>query len=95
MNQVDSGQSLEANDSHTAALGDVDGDGDLDMVVADTAQGNWIYRNDGSGGDSSSTQLADINNSHFITLGDVDADGDLDMVTANTSSQGDRIYLSQ
>jgi len=29
---VDSGQSLEANDSHTTALGDVDGDGGLDMV---------------------------------------------------------------
>ncbi|UCC89448.1 MAG: VCBS repeat-containing protein, partial [Anaerolineales bacterium] len=32
------------------AVGDVDGDGDLDLVVGNSNQQNFIYLNDGSGG---------------------------------------------
>jgi hypothetical protein len=46
---TDSGQALGNGDSEDVALGDVDGDGDLDAVVANSGQHNRVWRNDGSG----------------------------------------------
>ena len=45
----DSGQTLGTANSPGVALGDVDGDGDLDMVVANLTQPNKIWLNNGSG----------------------------------------------
>ena len=42
---TDSGQSLGSYDSRSLALGDVDGDNDLDMAVANLNQGNRVYLN--------------------------------------------------
>ena len=64
-------------------LGDIDGDGDLDMVVANYNQANKVYTNNGSGSFEDSTQTLGSRNSMDITLGDIDGDGDLDMVVAN------------
>ena len=89
---VDSLQSLGTNNSRSTALGDVDGDGDLDIVVAnEAAQGNRIYVNDGSGTFTDFGQSLGTNDSQFVALGDVDDDGDLDMVVANFN-QGNRVY---
>jgi len=70
-------------------LGDVDGDGDLDVVVAQGAGGQILTcRNNGSGtfvvqygalelGTLPTTSLGSV-------LGDVDGDGDLDVLTVDT-----------
>jgi subtilase family serine protease len=61
-------------------LGDLDGDGDLDVVVC--ADGNAvIYKNDGSG---NFTRHQAVPGSFWdVALGDIDNDGHLDIVTLN------------
>lgn len=91
---VDSGQSLAANDSLAVALGNVDNDGDQDMVVANAGgQGNRVYLNGGDGNFNDSGQSLGSSISYAVALGDVDGDGYLDMVVANWG-QGNRIYLN-
>jgi uncharacterized repeat protein (TIGR01451 family) len=60
------------------ALGDVDGDGDLDAVVA-----SEIWLNDGQGNFPSLHDTFDSGDSRDLALGDMDGDGDLDAVVAN------------
>ncbi|MCA8964095.1 MAG: VCBS repeat-containing protein, partial [Planctomycetes bacterium] len=70
--------------SESIAIGDVDGDGDLDMVVATRAQ-NRLYLNDGEGNytDATAAKLpVSTDWTTEVVLGDVDGDGDLDMVLA-------------
>ncbi len=72
-------------DSRGVALGDVDGDGDLDAVVANISnQAQDVHLNDGSGAFSPSADSTfGGGNSIVVALGDVDGDGDLDAVVAN------------
>ncbi|RAK64052.1 FG-GAP-like repeat-containing protein [Hymenobacter edaphi] len=77
------------------ATGDVDDDGDLDVVVANTGTyttpGNTVSLrlNDGLGRFSPPATGAELTVGSYVqhvTLGDVDADGDLDLLTANFNS---------
>lgn len=68
------------------ALGDVDRDGDLDLVVANRCSQNRLWLNDGSGvfQEANSGLLpVDTADSYDVTLGDVDDNGTLDLVVAN------------
>jgi len=71
-----------------AALGDVDGDGDLDLVFSG-ARGSTVndparytrYRNDVASIDATPVWSAPVpGESHDLELGDLDQDGDLDLV---------------
>jgi hypothetical protein len=75
-------------------FGDVDGDGDLDMVIANYCQGDRVYLNDGSGNYTDSGQTLDPSSSVSVALGDVDGDGDLDMVVANDNSEANTVWLN-
>ena len=68
------------------ALGDVDGDGDQDIVCANAASRNRLYLNRGGGEfvDATVTNLPPVYDfSRGVALGDIDNDGDLDMAVAN------------
>lgn len=70
-------------------FGDVDGDGDLDLVaVQDFNKPVFLYLNDGSGNfTNASGQLPAITlASSHAALGDVDNDGDLDLAINNGTS---------
>ena len=65
------------------AMGDVDGDGDLDMLTANSSASTVSLRlNTGSGVFGGSTEIAVAAPGRHLTLGDVDGDGDLDLVAA-------------
>ncbi|HET6202174.1 MAG TPA: FG-GAP-like repeat-containing protein [Planctomycetota bacterium] len=83
------------------ALGDVDGDGDLDAFVANNGRQNRIDLNDGGGvfTDVTGTGLpAPVEDTEAVALGDVDGDGDLDALVGNSTASGpaapDRLYLN-
>ncbi|VAW70978.1 hypothetical protein MNBD_GAMMA09-77 [hydrothermal vent metagenome] len=95
---VDSLQSLGNNNSLSVVLGDVDGDQDLDLVVAnDGDQANRVYinnlNNNGPGVFTDSGQSLGANDSRSVVLGDVDGDTYLDIVVANYI-EGNQVYLN-
>jgi len=90
----DSGQSLGILNSEGIALGDLDGDGDLDAFVGNTAgQANKVWLNDGMAAFTASGQNLGDSNSVFAALGDVDGDDDLDAVAAN-DGQANKVWLN-
>jgi hypothetical protein len=73
-----------AQNSHGIAWGDIDGDGDVDLVCGNYALSSTVFRNDGgvltaspvwSGAGGESTRK--------IALGDYDGDGDIDLAMGN------------
>ncbi len=82
--------------STDVALGDVDGDGDLDIVFANYLQQNCLYLNNGHGAFSDGTAgrlPSDTDATSSMALADVDGDGDLDILSANERQQN-RLYLN-
>ncbi|MAE66406.1 MAG: hypothetical protein CMJ18_19220, partial [Phycisphaeraceae bacterium] len=75
----DSGQSLGNDGDWDVALGDLDGDGDLDAFAANGG-GNpsAVWVNDGSGTFTDSGQSLGGHEGRDVSLGDLDGDGDLD-----------------
>jgi len=81
-------QTMGSNPSYKIALGDLDGDGDLDAFVAnnsmDPAKRNKVWLNDGNGFFRNSEQELPRGYSRGLALGDVDGDGDLDVYVTNS-----------
>lgn len=83
---TNSGQTLSDRTSRSIELGDVDGDGDLDVWVAGSgiSNENEVWLNDGSGTFADSDQDLGIRDSMDVVLVDLEGDGDLDACVANT-----------
>ncbi len=64
--------------SFSLDLGDIDGDGDLDIVGV-SGESSYFRRNDGTGSFYSDFSSGIYNNGYALDLGDVDNDGDLDV----------------
>lgn len=88
------GQPLESLGAMGTALGDLDGDGDLDVFFANDSlmdhyadvllpQPNTVWWNDGQGRFSDSGQRLEAARSTWVALGDLDGDGDLDAFVTN------------
>lgn len=78
-------------------LGDVDGDGDLDLVTADQGSPNHLYLNDGAGnfsdGTDIGTNILNENQPASAALGDVNGDGAPDLVVGNMNGPN-HLYLN-
>ncbi len=80
---------------YSVSLGDVDGDGDLDLATANLSSNNVsVLLNNGAGSFGSATNSAVGTSPYSVTLGDVDGDGDLDLATANYSSNNVSVLLN-
>jgi len=83
----DSGQHLEGTNSSSVALGDLDGDSDLDAVIG-TKNGATIWINQGGsqagqpGIFSASDHALTGHRTHSVILADLDGDRDLDALVA-------------
>ena len=77
------------------ALGDVDNDGDLDLVQGNSSDANLVLPNDGTGifGSPSSSLPADVESTQEVSLSDLDGDGDLDLLVTNFPSAGEHSRL--
>ena len=95
---VDVGNSTGYDFTVSISLGDMNGDGDLDLVAGNRgglgATDSRIYFNNGAGIFSDSLQrLGDL----FVSsteLGDIDNDGDLDLVLGDHSRSGNKLFLN-
>lgn len=70
-------------DSTGAAMADLDGDGDLDLIVNSVAQGTRIFLNDGRGRFQQSQVLNPERSGMSIALADFDGNGTLDLYISN------------
>ena len=86
------GQQLGETSSLSVAVGDLDGDGDLDAVVGNIGL-NRVWRNDGHGRFQRTRGNLGGEWTYGIGLHDLDGDGDLDVYAANYGS-ADTVWLN-
>ena len=86
-NLTNSQQSLGNSLSLACAYGDLDGDGDIDLVDA-ADPGCWVYLNDGQGNLAIDSGFgADFPITRSVALADLDNDSDLDVILGVANSQ--------
>lgn len=73
--------------AHGSAVGDIDGDGDIDVVLTLQHKGLDCMYNDGLGNFTQKKCYSGAN-VYTISLGDVDGDGDLDAYAGSNSYKG-------
>ena len=77
------GGTLSSLDATGVVLADVDGDGDLDLLLNTLSQGTRIYHNDGKGRFTPGRVLNPMRAGSSLSLADADGDGDLDLYVVN------------
>jgi hypothetical protein len=80
------GVACPREDSTGAVFADVDGDGDLDLLVTGLGSGARLFVNDGKGKFTERTEESGLRSkagSMSMALADVDGDGDLDLYVVN------------
>ncbi|NUM48845.1 MAG: VCBS repeat-containing protein, partial [Anaerolineales bacterium] len=83
--------------STSVALGDVDSDFDLDLVVAnENGEPETMWVNDGEGNFAlhPTTPVFGGGASQALALADLDLDGDLDAAVANTGDEAETVWLN-
>ena len=78
----------------SVALGDVNGDGKLDIVTANAGPNNTsVLLGNGDGTFQAQQNFGAGNSPKFVTLGDVNGDGQLDIITANSGTDNASVLL--
>lgn len=89
----DSGQSLGGDSSYDVALADVDGDSDLDAVLAN-GLGNRVWLNNGAGFYSFTGLNLGMDDSRGVAVGNLDGDSLPDVFVANFDADN-QVWLNQ
>lgn len=91
---TDSGQNLGVPNCETKeiGLGDLDNDGDFDLILGNYNYGNYVYLNDGSGNFILQTENLPSYNTIGMSLVDLDGDGYLDIISGELFLQGYKVY---
>ncbi len=88
LTEADLALDASGNRPQSVSSGDIDGDGDLDVLAASEV-GNWIrwYENDGSGSPSFTPHDVTLTmfNARDVIAADVDNDGDMDVIGASST----------
>ena len=91
------GVTASSQDSSGTAAGDIDNDGDQDLLVLGMEEPNILYENNGDGTFTDISDFAGIgggNNHHnSASLGDINGDGLIDIVVGNSFDHTTRFAL--
>lgn len=82
--------------SMDAGIADLDGDGDLDILIANEHRPNILLINDGKGNFSNeSNRIPQVrHDSEDIGIADFDGDGDLDIIVVSEDDKINELYLN-
>ena len=88
-------RTYDTNEPHTADIGDVDGDGDLDIALGHNSfRAMSVMINDGAGAflEDRTIGTPSGGGAFSIELGDIDNDGDLDIIAGSFDRSGVFLY---
>ena len=86
-----------AGGTKAAIFADLDGDGDIDLMLGNSGPGNQWFRNGGDG------SFVEVTTSGIVSTGaltrkmalvDIDTDGDLDLIVGNAANQPNELLLN-